>query len=93
MEWEVRLRYVLPLARGQFYEEVYKLCMGAYAEGCMEEKRKAIEAYRLRCNKLFGNRCMDFSVLANEHKRICDGDCYYIRKYKSELYKLEDRAF
>lgn len=89
MEWEVRLKYLLPYVHGQGYEEIYRLCMGAYAEGCLEEKRKAIEAYRLRCNNLFGNRCMESSDSANKHRKICDGDCYYLKKYKSELYKLE----
>lgn len=47
----------------------------------------AIEAHRLRCGSLFGNMCMNNSL--NHCKKPCDGNCYYIKSYKFELYKLE----
>ncbi|WP_294630494.1 hypothetical protein [uncultured Bacteroides sp.] len=70
-------------------ENIHKMCADAYAKGCMTERALAIEAYRLRCNKLFGNRCMTRSLFGRLTKKICDGNCWYLNQYKSELQKLE----
>ena len=89
MKWEEKLKGKLAHLKEYGYDELHQICLNAYAEGCSEEKARAIEAYRLRCNRLFGNRCMLSSCLKRNYRKICDGDCYYIKKYKSELYKLE----
>lgn len=57
----------------------------AYTEGRSIERMLAIEAYRLRCSNLFGNRCMSRTA---SHK-VCDGKCWYLKQYILELDKLE----
>lgn len=57
----------------------------AYAEGRSTERMLAVEAYRLRCGNLFGNRCMSRTA---SHK-LCDGKCWYLKQYVWELNKLE----
>lgn len=52
--------------------------------------KHAIEAHRLRCNSLFGNLCMNSSQ--RQQKKPCDGNCYYIKSYKFELFKIESNA-
>lgn len=71
------------------YENIHKMCSDAYTQGRMAERTLAIEAYRLRCHHLFGNRCMTRSSFGTLTKKICDGDCWYLKQYKSELNKLE----
>lgn len=71
------------------YENIHKMCSDAYTKGRMAERALAIEAYRLRCNNLFGNRCMTRSLFGTLTKKICDGNCWYLNQYKLELYKLE----
>lgn len=66
-----------------------KMCSKAYLEGRAKERELAIEAYRLRCSNLFGNRCMSRSMFGRLSKKICDGDCWYLNQYRLELYKLE----
>ena len=89
MKWEEHLKYqLLADAERQNYEKIYRICLLAYAEGCKEEKKKALEAYRRCCGRLFGNRCMPAAGSRAERKKICDADCPYIRKYEFELYKL-----
>lgn len=90
MKWENILKEKLSLAEKVCYGDLHKLCMDAYTEGHMEERALAIEAYRLQCDKLFGNRCMNSSIRKDGHKSICDGNCNYIKKYKFELCKLEN---
>lgn len=90
MKWKEKLKYNLALLKGGQYEEIYKICMMAYEEGRMEEKRKAMEAYRLRCCKLFGNRCMDFHLFRKSKSGICDGNCLYIKRFEAELYRLDN---
>lgn len=72
------------------YERLYSICRDAYKEGCGYEKSLTVEAFRLRCCHLFGNRCMIVSDTLPRHMKICDGDCSYMRKYEFELYKLEE---
>lgn len=89
MKWEKNLKHQLLANDGEKdYEQLYRMCLLAYSEGCKEEKKKALEAYRLRCGRLFGNRCMPSAGNGTERKKICDADCLYIRKYEFELYKL-----
>ena len=89
MKWKEHLKRQLPSnGRWENYEQLYRMCLLAYAEGCNEEKKKALEAYRLRCGRLFGNRCMPSAGSRAAQKKICDADCSYIRKYEFELYKL-----
>jgi len=90
MEWEENLKHqLLTDDRGKNYEQLYRMCLQAYSEGCKEGKKKALEAYRLRCGRLFGNRCMPSVGNKFGRKKICDADCPYIRKYEFELYKLD----
>lgn len=63
--------------------------INAYIAGRTAERELAVEAYRLRCRHLFGNRCMERSIFGALTKKICDGNCLYIKQYKQELYKLE----
>ena len=70
------------------YENIHKMCSDAYTQGRMAERTLAIEAYRLRCHHLFGNRCMPSIGSSLKRKKLCDADCPYIRKYEFELYKL-----
>lgn len=71
------------------YEEKRNVYIDAYAAGRIAERKIALEAYRLRCCNLFGNRCMERTIFGNHTKKVCDGDCRYIEQYKLELYKLE----
>ena len=87
MKWEDNLKYALAFLKGYRYNILYKICLMAYTEGCQAEKQIAIEAYRLRCRKLFGNRCM---AATKDKNRICNGECLYIRKFKAELFRLEN---
>jgi len=90
MKWEEYLKCNLTLLKGKRYKEIYKLCMDAYMEGRLEEKRKALEAYRLQCSRLFGNRCMDCHLFRKSRNCICDGNCLYIKKFKSELHRMDN---
>lgn len=71
------------------YEETRNVYRDAYIAGRIAERKIALEAYRLRCCNLFGNRCMERSIFGSHTKKICDADCRYIEQYKLELYKLE----
>lgn len=62
----------------------------AFEEGCRKERALAIEAHRLCCSFLFGNRCMNHSRSKLRTQPVCAGNCFYIRQYEFELYKLED---
>lgn len=89
MKWEEHLKHRSPAKdRRENEEQLYRMCLLAYAEGCSEEKKKALEAYRLRCGRLFGNRCMPPVAGRADRKKICDAHCSYIKKYEFELYKL-----
>lgn len=90
MKWEEKLKCNLASLKGKQYKEIYQICMTAYMEGRMEIKRKALEAHRLRCCKLFGNRCMDFHLFRKSRSGVCDGDCPYIRRFEAELYRLDN---
>ena len=90
MKWEEKLKYNLTFLKGGQYEEIYRMCMSAYLEGRVEERKKALEAHRLRCCKLFGNRCMDFHLFRKSKSGLCDGNCLYIRRFESELYRLDN---
>lgn len=90
MKWEENLKYGLTHSVRIDYEYLYRMCLDAYKEGRRYEKSLAVEAYRLRCCHLFGNRCMIISDTIPRHIKICDGDCSYMDKYRFELYKLED---
>ena len=75
MKWEEHLKHQLPAnGRWENYEQLYRMCLLAYAEGCNEEKKKAFEAYRLRCGRLFGNRCMPSAGSRANPKKICDAN-------------------
>lgn len=89
MKWEEELNGKLAHLKRFSYDELYQLCLHAYNEGRFKEKLLAVEAYRLRCGSLFGNRCMLSSCANHNHKKICDGDCCYLKTYESELWKLE----
>lgn len=89
MKWEEDLNGKLAHLKGFKYDELYQICLSAYNEGRFKEKRLAVEAYRRRCGSLFGNRCMLSSCVSHNRKKICDGDCYYLKTYESELWKLE----
>lgn len=71
------------------YEEMHHIYEDAFVAGRMAERALAMEAYRLRCRNLFGNRCMSRTTVGSLTKKICDGNCSYIKQYKLELYKLE----
>ena len=90
MECEENLKKELTDSAQLDYEHLYRICRDAYKEGCGYEKSLAVEAYRLRCSRLFGNRCMVVSNTIPRHIKICDGNCSYLHKYEFELYKLED---
>lgn len=86
MKWEESLKRQLPVDDGDaVYEELHRIFLLAYTEGCNEEKKKALEAYRRCCGNLFGNRCMSSAGSGTGWKKICDADCPYIRKYEFEL--------
>lgn len=71
------------------YNEIRNLCREAYVKGCLKERTLAIEAHRLQCINLFGNRCMNLISPEATNKKICDGNCGYMNKYIAELSKLE----
>lgn len=87
MEWEEELRKKVVSFRESGAEYIYEICMNAFKEGSSREKTLAIEAHRLRCKSLFGNMCMDSSL--KHCKKTCDSNCYYIKSYEFELFKLE----
>lgn len=89
MEWENILKEKFAQLGGNHYGEIFKICLDAYSEGCIKEKGLAIEAYRLRCSSLVGNRCMHPNNPGDKPKKICDGQCRYLKQYEFELYKLE----
>ena len=89
MNWEETLKNELMNSVQMDYEHLYRICHDAYKEGCGYEKSLAVEAYRLRCSYLFGNRCMMASDTIPRHIKVCDGNCSYLHKYEFELYKLE----
>lgn len=90
MEWEENLKDKMLQMDGNDFETLYQICSTAYSEGCQREKALAIEAYRLRCKDLFGNRCMNYTQSKPHTQRICAGDCSYVKRYAFELYKLEN---
>ena len=71
------------------YDDIHRMCSDAYTKGRMVERSLAIEAYRLRCSNLFGNRCMSRTIFGALSKKTCDGNCWYLNQFKLELYKLE----
>ena len=71
------------------YDDIQRMCSDAYTKGRMVERSLAIEAYRLRCSNLFGNRCMSRTIFGALYKKTCDGNCWYLNQFKLELYKLE----
>lgn len=89
MEWKNILKEKFSQLGKANYEEILQICLNAYSEGCRREKTFAIEAYRLRCNNLIGNRCMCPRLPGEKQKKICDGKCGYLKQYESDLYKLE----
>lgn len=89
MKWEEELNSKLARPKEFRYDELYQICLDAYKEGRLKEKALAVEAYRLRCGSLFGNRCMLSTCVSHSHKKIYDGDCHYLKTYESELWKLE----
>lgn len=90
MEWEINLKGHRTLLKGNDYEDLHTLCLDAYAEGCAREKEKALEAYRLRCENLFGNRCMSPHTTTGIRNKTCNGQCLYMKRFRWELGKLED---
>ena len=74
MKWNNKCQYTPASLREKSYEELYTLCLSAYTEGRTDERNKSLEAYRLRCSCLFGNKCMDSSLSVGVRKRICDDD-------------------
>lgn len=90
MEWEINLKGHQALLRGNDYEDLRTLCRDAYAEGRAREKEKALEAYRLRCENLFGNRCMSPYPPTGIRNMTCNGECLYMKRFRWELGKLED---
>lgn len=87
MEWEEDLKN--RLVSGDERDKIYQLCLNAFMEGRQMEKAMAIEAYRLRCADLFGNRCMNHSRSSSGTHAICTGNCSYVKRYWFELNKLE----
>ena len=81
MKWNNKCQYTPASLREKSYEELYTRGLSAYTEGRTDERNKSLEAYRLRCSCLFGNKCMDSSLSVGVRKRICDGNCHYIKKY------------
>lgn len=71
------------------YEALRKLCREAYIAGRKAERALALEAHRLRCSNLFGNRCMNRNIFGTTPRKICDSNCWYIKQYELELFKLE----
>jgi len=89
MEWEKEFRNQMMPMGEEDREKIRQLCLNAYLEGCRSERAIAIEAYRLRCHELFGNKCMRPAESVRDPRRICGGNCLYIKRYEFELYKLE----
>lgn len=56
MEWKNILKEKFLQPSKSNYEEILQICLNAYSEGYEKEKTLAIEAYRLRCHSLIGNR-------------------------------------
>lgn len=89
MKWKIFLQKRFLEISNNSHQEIYELCLAAYSEGCLKERALAIEAYRLRCIYLFGNRCMKHTRSKINTKKICDRDCCYIKSFLKELDKLE----
>ena len=56
------------------YDDIHRMCSDAYTKGRMVERSLAIEAYRLRCSNLFGNRCMSRTIFGgnlNKKSSLC----------------------
>lgn len=87
MQWEDTLKAKFSQSDSSDYEEIYKICLEAYAEGGVKEKALAIEAHRLRCVNLLGSHCM--CNREEKHPKRCDGKCIYLRQYEFELYNLK----
>ena len=68
MKWNNKCQYTPASLREKSYEELYTLCLSAYTEGRTDERNKSLEAYRLRCSCLFGNKCMDFPFRGSAEK-------------------------
>lgn len=85
MEWEKNIINKMPHITPADYEDMRRICLNAFAEGCTNEKGLAVEAYRLCCHNLFGNKCLD----QTNRNKLCDGNCIYLKRYLSELAKLE----
>lgn len=89
MKWEENLENKTIPTDENNLDEIHQLCFNAYAEGCERERKLAIEAHRLLCSYLFGNRCLNHSHSKSYTEAICTGNCSYVKRYKFELYKLE----
>ncbi|MCM1030724.1 MAG: hypothetical protein NC410_04675 [Oscillibacter sp.] len=87
MEWEQYLNE--DMNEDISLETIRRLCCEAYMEGCKKEKSLAVEAHRLQCHYLFGNRCMNHPRERFRDRGVCAGNCLYIQRYEFELYKLE----
>lgn len=90
MKWEETLKSNPTIPKGKLYEEIYQLCMAAYMEGRIIEKKLAMEAYRLQCYRLFGNQCMDFRLFGKLGNQVCKGNCQYMKKIEAILYRLDN---
>lgn len=90
MEWEEILKEKVKQLDVNDLEKLRQLYSTAYAEGRKTERKIAIEAHRLRCIHLFGNRCMHWTFPVNSAEKLCAGNCTYIRRFVFELHKLED---
>lgn len=88
MKWNNKCQYTPASLREKSYEELYTLCLSAYTEGRTDERNKSLEAYRLRCSCLFGNKCMDSSLSVGVRKSIIrKSKCSGISKRKVHFTK------
>lgn len=86
MDWEKDIKNKISHLRDIDYEDIHQMCLHAFVEGRLNEKALAVEACRLRCRNLFGNKCLDHT----HNKKLCDGSCEYLKKFLFELNKLEN---
>lgn len=88
MKWEENLKQRIEGEENQ--EKLHRLCSEAFSEGREIERALAIEAYRLCCKDLFGNRCMNHSRSKFGTQAVCVGNCSYLKRYEFELFKIEN---
>lgn len=88
MNWEEMLKK--EIENGDNPEKIRRICDQAFREGLDAERAFAIEAYRLCCKDLFGNRCLNHSRSKFGSQAICAGNCSYIKRYEFELFKIEN---